>query len=103
MKVFENQEAAYNAGYHEFLLDSGHGIHLPEVFAERFNLQEWGIDTLTDLDSNDENYWDTWDDILTNAEYLDSHGVLWRLYQDGDLFAYAVSDNGEPIEIQFDN
>lgn len=31
-------------------------------------------------------YWEAWNNILNNAEHTDSQGVVWRLYQDGDLW-----------------
>lgn len=36
---------------------------------------------------NCEWYWESWNNILDNAEYVDESGNIWRLYQDGDLFA----------------
>lgn len=73
------------------LIPDSHGVYVPKVFAERFDLSLWN-----DVDPDDlaiieqgpdhEGYWDAWNSILTNATY--SHGGdQYQLYQDGDLWA----------------
>lgn len=36
-----------------------------------------------------EHYWETWQDVLENATFVDSKGNRWNLWQDGDLFMYC--------------
>lgn len=79
------------------LLDSNRGIYIPQHFAEDFAIHSvdgegWeGIsekDRETLLAGPDaEWYWDTWADVVDHATYTDTDGNVWRLYQDGDLFA----------------
>lgn len=74
----------------QILLDSNRGIYIPQHFAE--DCEDWeGIsekDKETLLAGPDADwYWDTWADVLDRATYTDADGHVWRLYQDGDLFA----------------
>lgn len=73
------------------LLDSSRGICIPQVFANDYFPNEWDIDsedvTVLQNGPDDEEYWDTWDIVLNNASLTDRDGNVWRLYQDGDLWA----------------
>ena len=72
----------------EILLSDRNGIYIPSLFVEDFD--GWGVSEQDKNDlSNVENdyYWETWDDVLNYASHTDSKGNVWRLYQDGDLFA----------------
>ena len=83
------------------LFEDSRGIYIPKEFAESFEIGrekgKWnGIggddghnQVLADLREGPEgdNYWDAWQYVLDNAEYIDSEGNVYRLYQDGDLFA----------------
>jgi hypothetical protein len=84
------------------LIDGAAGIYVPRNFYERFDLDSWNLDTadLKDL-SNPYNdlYWDAWDDVLRNAEFHDDNGHIWRLYQDGDLFAVRDDHNWEDSHV----
>lgn len=75
----------------EILLIDARGVDIPRDFCD-FALSLWsGIDNikLSDLENpENEFYWDTWQIILDNAEFHHS-GNVWRLHQDGDLFAYC--------------
>jgi len=81
----------------QILLDSNRGIYIPQHFAEGFAMQctdgeGWeGIsekDRETLLAGTDADwYWEAWEDVLNCATYTDADGNVWRLYQDGDLFA----------------
>ena len=76
------------------LLDSARGIYIPQNFAELFDADEWGIseeevEILLDGPDN-ELYWETWDCVISYAEYTDANGNTFRLHQDGDLFAYCI-------------
>lgn len=68
------------------------GVYVPQEFVERFNLADWSIDpeswaanTCAEGPDNHD-YWEAWEEILRKAEYKED-GHVWRLYQDGDLWA----------------
>lgn len=75
------------------ILDSARGVYIPQGFAEmfgRFNGTWSGVD-LDDLDvlfegPDHEWYWESWDNILNNAEYKGVDGVTYHLHQDGDVW-----------------
>lgn len=74
----------------EILLSDHHGIYIPKIFSEDFG--GWGVshEDVVDLASpENETYWDTWQAVLDYAQHTDSKGNVWRLWQDGDLFAYC--------------
>lgn len=87
------------SGIH-LLLSDAHGIYIPHQFANFVATLEhpdgWHNVTfeecqiLTDGPEHEE-YWDVWCDVLDNATYTDASGNIWRLYQDGDLFAFCES------------
>ena len=74
------------------------GIYLPKNFVERFEgwegiESEWIEDC---LNVDNEYYWDSWNNILDNAYFITEDGHVWRLNQDGDLFAICyelISDS----------
>lgn len=81
----------------QILLDSNRGVYIPQHFAEEFALQcadgkgwdgisEKDRETLLAGPDHDE-YWEAWVGALVHATYTDSDRHVWRLYQDGDLFA----------------
>ena len=45
---------------------------------------EWWTDA---VDPHSDNYWDCWSGIIDNAKYVTPEGDIYRLYQDGDLWA----------------
>lgn len=72
------------------LVNGSHGVYVPQVFAEQFDLTEWVVNVPDpmELESVDNQYyWETWEDVLNNASYTDKDGHVWTLYQDGDLWA----------------
>lgn len=80
----------------EILLDDARGIYIPQAFYEGFDFAAWGLNVsdYAELSSPDnEGYWDAWDDLLRKAEHHvapevgKSIGHVWRLHQDGCLFA----------------
>jgi|SRR5690625_263524 len=78
----------------EIIANSAYGVYIPQYAAESL-APEW---TISDSDReilaagpDHEWYWDTWHDVVQNAEYTDTDGNIWRLHQDGDLFAYCES------------
>lgn len=75
------------------LVDGSRGIYVPQAFVEGFDLSLWNGIRDEDIETikagpEHEWYWEAWNDILSSAEY--SHdGHTYRLYQDGDLWAYC--------------
>jgi hypothetical protein len=67
------------------------GIHIPKQFVTTFdlskfrNLPAWAVDECQDPDN--ELYWEAWDEILKHAEFVHPDGRIFRLEQDGDLWA----------------
>jgi hypothetical protein len=94
---------AYDMGRMQLLLDSNRGIYIPRDWAEEiYPLSPtkppegafWGwlgilaSDVAVLLAGPDhEDYWETWDDVLDNAVYVNPNGSRWVLFQDGDLWA----------------
>lgn len=75
------------------LLSDARGIYIPRDavdFLQDDQWQEFDKSVLEDLaDPYNEYYWETWDHVLNNAQYVDDSGNNWHLWQDGDLFAYC--------------
>ena len=75
----------------EILLSDCRGSYIPHDFIANFDLPQWGIDPESweanmCADYESAHYWEAWDQILSRAEFT-KDGNVWRLYQDGDLFA----------------
>ena len=75
----------------ELLLDGARGAYIPRDFA--MFIQD--MDNVTEEDKqilsagpDHQWYWETWDDVLGKAS-SNINGKIWRLYQDGDLWAYC--------------
>ena len=72
------------------LCDACHGIYIPSIFIESIEgIQEWknisNYDKEQLKNSDNENYWHSWDNVLSKAEFT-KDGNTWRLHQDGDLW-----------------
>ena len=82
----------------ELLCDSHHGQFIPQIMARLLFDAGWsGIDLgdVVELEAGPydfEWYWDTWIDILNNAQFKDENGEIWYLHQDGDLFAVTRAE-----------
>lgn len=78
----------------ELLFEDRRGVYIPQHFAEEIkhhlfsNVSDEQIEILR-KGPDEELYWDTWSEVLDNAEYLDEHGNIWMLYQDGDVWLYC--------------
>ena len=89
-----------------FLCDSHHGVYLPSVWAGNseniwnINQEDWNYIASTE-NVEKEDYWEVWESILNNAEYVDSTGKVWTLHHDGDLFAVAMDNMTEQEKIDF--
>lgn len=80
----------------KLLLDGARGVSIPKDFASLLdvsmvvNLSDNLIECLDILKQGyeQESYWDAWDDVLADMELkLDDSDDIYRLWQDGDLFA----------------
>lgn len=88
------------------LYDSHHGLYLPSVWAGNseniwnINPGDWNyIANPENIEKDD--YWDLWESILNNAEYVDNNGKIWTLHHDGDLFAVAIGSMTEQEKFEF--
>ena len=74
------------------LASDSHGIFIPQ-YAASF-LCNWDGVSQEDIEilnagPDHEHYWYAWEAIERDASYTDENGNVWRLYQDGDLWAYC--------------
>jgi len=84
----------------DFLISSGFGIYIPQMFTEQFEkrdeIPDWAWETckkgpINKDDSGTDNYdyWDAWTEILDKWEYFcyEGYGCTYRYFleQDGDL------------------
>ena len=82
----------------ELLCDSHHGQFIPQIMARRLHDAGWSwieLEDVVELEAGpyeSEWYWDTWNNILDNAVYIDENSQKWFLYHDGDLFAATQSE-----------
>ena len=75
----------------ELLISDAHGIYIPQ----RFAMYHEDMDNVTAEDMeilktgpDHEHYWEAWEAVLLDAKSV-IDGKTWRLYQDGDLWAYC--------------
>ena len=76
----------------EIIVSSHHGQYVPQVFASECN--HWNNISSDDLDilsqgPDHEWYYETWFNVLNEANYTDKQGNKWVLYEDADLFAIS--------------
>ena len=74
------------------LLSDARGVYIPRDFADF--AEHWNGVTPEDLEilragPDHQDYWDAWSMVTIDAHYVDSDGNVWRLWQDGDLWAYC--------------
>jgi len=90
----------------KLLCDRHHGIHLPSVWARNteniWNIKQDDWEYISNIENIEgSEYWDVWSDILSDAAYTDSNGIVWTLHQDGDLFAIAYDEMTEEEQNNF--
>ena len=85
------------------LFEDNRGVYIPRDFAEEMNHSKFTGYTWEDvqflrdvgnadptevgpIDDVQQTYWDIWDKILNNAEFIDSDGYTWHLEQDMDVW-----------------
>lgn len=77
------------------LCNENNGINIPFIMAQRLKDAGWTNITSEDVEIinqgvEHDQYWDVWEEILSNAEYHDnSTSQVFKLHQDGDLWAYC--------------
>lgn len=80
------------------LIDGSQGIYVPQAFVTRYGPAQWGIAAedveILEAGPDHEHYWETWDSVLSDAEYSNEHGT-WYLHQDGDLFAVVLNEESD--------
>lgn len=96
------------------LVNSAHGIYVPQVFVKYAEAYGWIIpphhsDDVASIEEGPESeyYWESWESLLSMPSRVDEEGNRWTLHQDGDLFEVCddlLSDEeyeifwGEPRE-----
>ena len=83
-------EQAAAAGKVQLLLTDARGIYLPHDFAQSFVVRESGLDddmTICATNPDHQYYWEAWENILNEGTIEGADGKIWRLHQDGDLWA----------------
>ena len=75
------------------LVSDHHGIYVPQVFVNDTDIKMWDNISSDDWEivregPDHEWYWESWNTITNNATYSEG-GNVWRLFQDGDLWAYC--------------
>lgn len=91
----------------KLLLADRHGVYIPQVFCQNFELDKWNLTKSNGADidvclagPDHEWYWEAWDAITRDAAYRDEHGCVWNLHQDGDLFAVCyVEFDGDDEDV----
>ena len=77
----------------ELLLSDVRGIYIPRDFIQTFRgWKGYGKGKYPEYKSilsnpENESYWDAWNELLDKLTYTTDKGIIWNLYQDGDLFA----------------
>jgi len=85
----------------ECIVDSAHGVYIPQTFAELYldgtvfphNVCYEDQAVLLDGPEN-EDYWDVWNDVLDYFEVKQSNSTV-TIHQDMDLFAIIDGNYGE--------
>ena len=88
------------------LIDSHHGIYIPQIFAEMYESSpnvNWDDISKDDIkilkDPDHEWYWEVWDSVLNNVTITDDNGVVHTLHNNEDLWAIP---EGEYTEEEFE-
>ena len=77
------------------MVSDHHGQYVPQQFL-RYIEGVAGWKNIKDEDRSiletgpeHEQYWDAWDKVLDQAQFLADNGDVYTLWQDGDLWAYC--------------
>lgn len=78
------------------LVDGAAGIYVPQRFVSCYSAEEWGIDAdcvaILEAGPDHAEYWNAWREALRDAAHTDKSGLVWRLEQDGNLFAVCEEE-----------
>ena len=78
------------------LVNSAHGVYVPQVFAGMAECSEWVIDpddlAIITAGPDYPDYREAWESILNNA-HIQVGGFKYTLHQDGDLWAIRDPKN----------
>ena len=82
------------------LVDSHHGVYVPQIFAQMVQADQIEADDKSILLEGPENedYWETWEDVLNYCELTDTDGQKFTLHHDSDLWAVPVGFDWETLE-----
>ena len=94
------------------ILSDTRGVYIPRDFVTD-DYNELAVDHCTAWGINQEDaeilasgpdheyYWETWDDVLSNARYVDEEGNKYFLSQDGDLWALCYDRMTDEEKLNF--
>jgi hypothetical protein len=75
----------------ELLLNDARGIYIPRDFTKLCDMRKWHVKPrhARQLRRGPDHYlyWESWEHVLDHAFFIKEDESIWRLYQDGDLFA----------------
>jgi len=82
------------------LVDSHHGVYVPQIFAQMVQADQIEADDKSILLEGPENedYWETWEDVLNYCELTDQDGNKFTLHHDFDLWAVPVGFDWDTLE-----
>ena len=90
------------------MLSDARGIYIPRDFTCHYHIGEdgWQGVSTEDLevlaDPHHDDYWETWDTVLSNASYFDNpSGKVYHLHQDGDLWAVCYDSMTDEEKLNF--
>lgn len=94
------------------ILSDARGVYIPRDFVTDGcgeiavdHCKAWGIGKedaeILASGPDHEFYWGTWDDVLSNAQYVDEEGNKYFLSQDGDLWALCYDRMTEEEKSNF--
>lgn len=72
------------------MMSDSYGVYIPQNFIRDIDRDAWHVSpenaAILDTGPDVEYYWETWDDVLGSAYYVDGNNK-YTLHQDGDLWA----------------
>lgn len=94
------------------ILSDARGVYIPRDFVtDSYNevavdhCKAWQINPedaeILASGPDHEYYWETWDDVLSNAHYVDEEGNKYFLNQDGDLWALCYDRMTDEEKLNF--
>lgn len=97
-----------------FILSEARGKYIPRDFLteglgdiDTEYCEAWGLDNSNSdwwkaaIDPYSDNYWNCWEKVLRDASYTTPEGDIYRLHQDGDLWAICYEKMTEEEKKNF--